>query len=634
MMNFRTYIKIVVLLLSINSYSQTNTFSKTITSPDKKLNFKLVISADGNLQYQITRDSLPIIQPSDIDIVVNEQHIGKNVFISNPEVFNENQKFGVYGSYREVNSQAIYAKFPVVSDSLNYELHVKVFDKGIGFRQVIPNTAKDSLTVSAEAVQFNFKDNPTVYSAENYESIWQTQKLDTVSKTQLHTFPVLAETKNHYVLLAEAMHLNYGAITLKANNQNGFTTHFTDRNYYSKTYTHTEDIVTPWRVIMINDNLNDLVNNSIVYELADKTPDEFSDTSWIKRGASAWSWISGGFQAQVYDKVKEMIDGASAMGWPYATIDDGWEHWENKWEQVKKLCDYAKTKDVKIILWKPTGDYKAAWQQKKFGNLKMIKGLLDPNYRNEFFKKAKEAGVAGLKIDFVDEGNLERINIYKTLLEETFEHQLVVNFHGSNMPSGLDRTYPNEVTREAVRGMENVWNKKLTNLYKYNTILPFSRYVIGPGDYTPILGFYADNAGSRAHQFANVFITNSPFSAMGIDPNKLKEMPEADIMMSVPTFWDETKVLNSSKIGEVAAIAKRFDKVWYLAVVNADKSQRIEIKYNEFLPSGKYKALIYKDKGEIEAFEIDKMTKEITSDEAIELNLKAGQGYLARFIKL
>lgn len=618
--------KLKTVLLLLMSVSLTISCSEEKShQKENGLEFQLSVNTSNELVYSISKGNKTLMENAKLGITIDGEDIGKNVVIKSEQTSKNTEVFKINGNYSEVKSNYTETIYNLSSKSFNYKIIVRTFKDGIGFKYIIEDGNKQH-TVTAENTEFKFQENDTIWAAKDYESTWDNYTMNTIKNSQKFAFPIMGKLNNNYILVSEAMALDYLAAHPKKKDTNTFGIGFDLLDFYDTSFQFKGELKNPWRVIMVNDNLNDLANNATIYKLADAPSNTMANTDWIKPGRAGWTWISGGFLAQNFEHMKAQITAVSKIGWEYMIIDDGWEHWDNKWEQVEKLCKHADSLNVKVILWKPTGDYKAEWQTKKFGDLDTIRGLLDDTYRKQFFQKAKQAGVAGLKVDFVNENNLERVNSVRTILEEAAKHQMIINFHGCSKPSGLERTYPNLIVQEAVRGMENVW--KSEDLYHYNTVLPFTRYIIGSGDYTPVTG-YENQAGSRAHQLALSVAIVAPLNAFGVSPIKLLELEELEFLKDIPVTWDETKVLPQSKIEDVAVIAKRKGSDWYLSVLNGRLEKNLQIDLSFFLEKGTYEMLSYSDTEEKNGLKKEKKT--VNASETIQITAKVGGGFAARF---
>ena len=254
-------------------------------------------------------------------------------------------------------------------------------------------------------------------------------------------------------------------------------------------------VVSPWRVTLLAADLNTLVNQDVIRSLCPPPSVDFSHASYTRPGRSIWHWLTGG--APKLEEQHTWIDGARQMGFEYYLIDDGWKRWntggERAWEALAGVVNYAKSQKVDIWAWVGAGE------------------VHDPKAREEYFQHAKRIGIVGLKIDFPKPANYEWINWYDETLRDAARLGLMIDFHGATKPSGRDRTWPNEMTREAIAGREQGRNPS-----RHDTALPFTRYVQGNADYTPVLFDPAKlNGASLAHELAQAIVFTSRIFVTG-----------------------------------------------------------------------------------------------------------------------
>jgi alpha-glucosidase len=202
---------------------------------------------------------------------------------------------------------------------------------------------------------------------------------------------------------------------------------------------------------------------------------------------------------------------------------------------------------------------------------------------------------------------------------------LLVNFHGANKPTGESRTWPNEMTREGIRGLEH---GRTTAWAEYNTIVPFARFLAGPADYTPLIFGDRRKDTTWTHQIATAIVFTSPVMVYAANPKSVLENPAAEVIKSIPSVWDETLVLPGSEIGEAAAFARRSGERWFVGVLNGPSAHKLRVSLS-FLKQGSYRATTVCDKGDGSAVEIEQRT--IGRKEVLELALRPGGGFVARF---
>jgi alpha-glucosidase len=220
------------------------------------------------------------------------------------------------------------------------------------------------------------------------------------------------------------------------------------------------------------------------------------------------------------------------------------------------------------------------------------------------------------------------IDHYHVLLREAAEHRLMVNFHGSNKPTGEPRTWPNELVRESVRGMEA---RRLQERARHDATLPFTRFLAGHADYTPVHFGERRADTTVAHQVATAAIFTAPLLTYGAHPKQMLESPCLPMIRSIPATWDETVVLPVSEIGEVAAFARRSGDTWFLAVVNGPQARTIRVPLS-FLAPGDHAALVVRDRKD-DPTAVDVAETTAKRDDTLAIDLAAGGGHVARYAK-
>jgi alpha-glucosidase len=202
----------------------------------------------------------------------------------------------------------------------------------------------------------------------------------------------------------------------------------------------------------------------------------------------------------------------------------------------------------------------------------------------------------------------------------------MVEFHGANKPAGESRTWPNELSREAIRGLEY---RSMNLRSVHNTTLPFTRFLAGHGDYTPVHFGERRRETSWAHQIASAIVFTSPLMIYGAHPQHLLENPAAELIKTIPSVWDETVVLPQSEIGELAAFARRSGKMWFVGIMNGLTGKTMRVPLN-FLEAGRYRATIVRDQmDDPAAVKIENVST--SRGEIVTIRMRAGGGFVARF---
>jgi alpha-glucosidase len=257
-----------------------------------------------------------------------------------------------------------------------------------------------------------------------------------------------------------------------------------------------------------------------------------------------------------------------------------------------------------------------------------MEGIDTAEERLAFFKRCREVGVAGVKIDFMDAESKDVIDFYTAALKDAAEYKLMINFHGANKPTGEARTWPNEITREGVRGLEyNKWSALPPQHY---AALPFTRYLAGHGDFTPCT-FNPDmlKATTVTMQLATAIVYTSPLLHWADKPHFYLNSPAVDLIKQIPSTWDQTIVLADSKIGELAAFARRKDDVWFVGIINAGPERQYDLNLS-FLDEGEYNAVLVRDRTDNPA-DITVENNTVNCEQKLTVEMCLGGGFVARF---
>ena len=356
----------------------------------------------------------------------------------------------------------------------------------------------------------------------------------------------------------------------------------------------------PWRVIIVG-KLEDVVASTLVTDVSE--PCRIEDTSWIKPGSVSWIYWAYNHGSNDYQIIRQYVDMAVDMHWPYVLIDAEWDEMKNG-GSIEDAIRYAHDRGIKPLLWYNSS---TAWL-KAWGAPGPHERLNAPELREREFAWLEKMGVAGVKIDFFAGDKQETMEYCIDLLECAARHHLLVNFHGATIPRGWQRTYPNLMSVEAVYGAE--WYNNNTTLTPkaaaHNATLPFTRNVIGPMDYTPCT--FSDSQHphitTHAHELALSVLFESPLLHWADKPESYLAQPRdvRDFMSALPTTWDETRLLGGYP-GEWVVMARRSGSTWYVTGINGkDNAQTLSFD-TSILPKGRYTLFADKPgyKGELPA---------------------------------
>lgn len=383
---------------------------------------------------------------------------------------------------------------------------------------------------------------------------------------------------------------------------------------------------TAWRVIITGHNPGVIVESNLVTHLADSNKPE--DDSWVVPGKSSWSWWSENDSPKDYNRLKDYVDFSAKMGWEYTLVDANWD--EMKGGTLKQLTDYAKSQGVGILSWYNSGGPHNVITEKP-RDLMHIREA-----RRAEFKKIQEWGIKGIKIDFFQRTSLVFCNYIYDILKDAADFQLLVNMHGSTIPRGLRRTYPNLMSFEAVKGAEAYRFASDYPVYAatHNTILPFTRNVIGPMDYTPVIFSDAQypHQTTFSHELELAVVFESGIQHFADSDKSYLEQADfvLDYLKKVPVAWEETKYV-AGLPGEMAVLARKKHNKWYLSGINGlDGAKRFGSGL-DFLEEGAYTVTLIKDGQNARSFAYE--TRSFMSGSEFEVEMLPQGGFSAIFEK-
>ncbi|MHC0442560.1 glycoside hydrolase family 97 catalytic domain-containing protein [Flavobacterium sp. 3-210] len=378
----------------------------------------------------------------------------------------------------------------------------------------------------------------------------------------------------------------------------------------------------PWRVITIG-GLADIVESTLIEDVS--IPTAFKTTDWIKPGKVSWNYWSNNHGTKDYKIVCEFTDLAVNMNWPYTLLDWEWDTMTNG-GNLEDALKYIDSKGIKPWMWYNSGgDHTWVPSTPK-------DRMLTHKNRIEEFTKLKKIGVAGVKVDFFESEKQDMINYYLDILEDAAQFEMMVYFHGCIVPRGWSRTYPNLMTYEAVRGAEwyNNGPEFSTTAPEHNTILPFTRNVVGAMDYTPVTFTNSQfpHHTSYGHELALSVIFESPLQHLADRPEGYYSLPDEakNFLKEVPTTWDTTKLIDGYP-GKDVTIARKKADAWYLGGISASDREEITKKIKlDFLSAGvKYRAVVIADGIHDKAFMSQVL--EVNKDSTIEVKLLRRGGF-------
>jgi alpha-glucosidase len=627
----RLAVRIVSLAAFLLAAENRLTSGETqVVSPNGSMRWQLV-EEGGRLHFRVTFKNKAVLEKSLLRFTLGGVDLTAGVKFGKAAAYQVEESYPWRGAHATAHNHYCGATFPVRhgASGTRYSLEVRAFDDGAAFRFVVPG--KDESRIPDEATTFVLPEGCTVWYHDlegHYEGVHAKKDVAAVRAGQWVAPPMTFKLPGGagYASITEAALVNYAGMALQADGHRGFRLrlgHDHPLSYPFRLRYSPEEalrlswpaairgpITTPWRVVLVGPDLNTLVNSDVIWNLCPPPDPELYpqgiNTPWIKPGRAVWKYLDGG--QNTLEGMKEYCRLAHELGFEHHVVEGIWARWTDA--DLKDFMDYARRRGVGIWLWQHS------------------KGVREPQERRAFFKRCQDLGVRGVKIDFFDHEAKEVIDLYQVLLREAAEHRLLVNFHGANKPTGEGRTWPNELTREAVKGMEA---SKLKDRTTHDVTLPFTRLLAGPADYTPV--HFGERRGNTtcAHQVASAAIFSAPLVLYAAHPAKLLDHPSADLIKTLPTFWDETVVLLPSEIGEVVVFARRRGTDWYLAILNGTAARRLTVPLS-FLKDGNYRTLLIRDDPASEAA-VRKEEATLRREVSLTIELREGGGFLARFVR-
>ena len=580
---------LMILCWGILLHAQTES---ELSSPNGEI--KVTLNITDKIYYSIAYDGDVLLKDNSLQLALKDEVLGQNPRLRRRK----------YVSVDEQLTPVMPLKFSTVTNQYNqltltfknYSVEFRAYDDGVAYRFV--TSRKGEVEVLGEEFAVNFPDDyllhlqqPGGFKTSYEEPYTHVSSNEWKPSDKMSVLPVLIDTRKQYkILISESDLTDYPCMFLKGTGDNGIVSTFPkaplafgEDGDRSLKITQEADYIAktsgarnyPWRYFVLTKDDRQLLENTMTYKLAGKN--QLQDVSWIKPGQVSWEWWNdaspygpdvnfvSGYNLETY---KYYIDFASKFGIPYIIMDEGWAkstrdpYTPNPKVDLHELIRYGKEKNVGIVLW-------LTWL------------TVENNF--DLFKTFNEWGIKGVKIDFMDRSDQWMVNYYERVAKEAAKHHLFVDFHGSFKPAGLEYKYPNILSYEGVRGME-----QMGGCYPDNSIyLPFMRNAVGPMDYTPgaMISMQPNvyraerpnsaSIGTRAYQLALFVIFESGLQMLADNPTLYYRNEDCTrFITTVRVTWDETVALEA-KAGEYAIIAKRKGDKWFIGgMTNNGQTER------------------------------------------------------------
>jgi len=564
---------------------------------------ELTVEVDPDGSISLERDGTRVLDPSPYGIRTpyGQFPTAFDLVEERTETIDETYELA-HGKESSPRHQATETTLSFAGEGGTVDLQVRVATDGVAYRYHIEGD-HDQYLLPGDGSGFRFPDGAVAWVSEyqaNHEG-HSCQSPVTALEGE-YNLPGLFRVEDSWALLCEAGvdgTWMAGRLTPADDHPVGVDIAFPEASPTSHVWGH-DPVTSPWRVAIVGD-LATVVESTLPTDLLEGPA---FDPEWVEPGRVAWSWWSSGSQVRDFETLKDYVDYAEERGWEYALVDAGWDE---AW--LPDLVDYADERGVGIEVWANFID------------------LNTESKREQRLSQWNEWGVDGIKVDFMDSDDQGRMQFYTDLAADAAEYELTVNFHGSAVPTGLRRRYPNILTYEGVRGAE--YYKWDTNTPEHNAILPFTRNVVGPMDYTPVT-FSADRRlTSAGHELALSVVYESGLQHYADSIESYADYPLAeDVLEAVPAAWDETVFLGGHP-GSEATLARRRGEQWFVGSITAGPARTIEVSLPDldFL-DGSTTATVTTDAADgsgLEAFE-----REVSPGGTLSVPVAEHGGFVAR----
>ena len=574
----RKLLRAAMLLLAVLMAACTAPDTWELVSKDNNIRFVLANKKDKgevNLCYSVYyRDTLAV-EKSLLGLVMDNCEYGKDAqFVSASAVKDISNAYQLKSGKKLNTTDECREQIFTFRNKENkqFNLIVRVYNDGVAFRYELPGEAGQMHTIQTEHTEFAVPVNGKAWihpydwndrHKPSYEQYCRSE-IDIRSECghgRGWAFPMLFNTNGIWMMITEA-HLNGSYPATHIDNAG------TDKAYKIRFPEPDEPIVpdavepvselpwfTPWRAIIIGDDLNTIFQTQMVSHL--NPASVVSDESWIEAGRASWSWWSNGSTPRDYKAQLKYVDLSAEMGWEYMLIDVGWQNMGNG-GTMEDVVKYAQKKGVGVWLWYHSG------AGRDNDSIPTHRLMSDPELRRAEMKRISEIGVKGIKVDFFDTDKQRIIQLYPALLKDAVDNHLLVDLHGATLPRGFERTYPNMLTTEAIRGAETLGRQeRCDQAAKHNATVPKT---------------------TMGHQLALAVVFESGFQCFADKAESYLSLPEQpkQFLKEVPAAWDES-ILLAGYPADYAVVARRSGDVWYIGGISGKEEER-EIEFT--LPAG------------------------------------------------
>lgn len=629
-------------------------------SPDGSITAAMSLESTGGLFYTVTKDDTPVVEKSALGFTIREDDLN---FLTVDDVQTER----ITGSYDNISGKFAHVEYDCNQTKVTFkgwdfyfDVTMRAYDDGYAFRYGIRaiDGGSGTITVESEDTEFALPQDSVVWAQPHqspapnrgdfvtYEESYRRRVSNSLDDLVI-TMPMLYQVDGTeiYSMITESGLIGsgfYGSHLSESQENSG--TGILQTVHAPGGRADPDNVISypfesPWR-LGITGTLKTVQESELVEKVYDEAeywkPDNYDELSpeeqeiynydWVESGVVAWNWLMYKNAGQNdWALQRQYVDLAYEMGWKYTILDGGWNANFNE-GQFLDFMDYANERGIKVIVW---CDALADFGN---GNIKILTSKLDT---------WESYGIAGIKIDFFDgllatnpshQGeDKETIEWYETIYQETAKRKMIVNCHGCNKPTGERRVYPNVISREAIRGNENI---SVDSTITVNGL--FVRAVVGPTDFTPVVTPLS-NGLTMGHQMALAILyecgapSMADFAETYTDMSGGSELAVTDFYEAIPSLRDETVFL-CGQLDRYYVAAVRVGNEWFIAGANTILETDVTFDFS-FLGDGTYSGYLYTDRERRNDEIVKTAVNDITKESRAEVTIPENGGFVYHLIK-
>ncbi|WP_460891478.1 glycoside hydrolase family 97 protein [Rufibacter soli] len=597
---------VLLLMGTLAACSQTTTAVKSagqekeysLASPDKSVVVSFRLTPDQRAVYTVSRNGAKVLQDSKLGVVMEDADLTKGLTLASVSKEEKvEDRYEILTAKRKKNTyRANKCTFRLKNaQGRQIEVIFQVSNDGVAFRYFFPGQSTEKKKITQEVTSFKFAQNTkgwlqpmsdakTGWERTNpsYEEFYQKGiAVGTPSPFKAGwVYPALFEAGDSWVLITESgPDGDYCGSRLAQNSPEGeYSVAFPqEQEKFPGGVLNPESTLpwySPWRIVAVG-SLKTIAESTLGTDLA--KPAIKMDQGFIKPGKASWSWALLKDDSTVYDVQKRFIDYAARMNWQYTLIDAEWDR-KIGYAKIKELADYAKTKNVGLLLWYNSA---GSWNGTPYTPKDK---MLTRQSRQQEFARLREMGIKGVKVDFFGGDGQSVMQYYIDILKDAAEYGILVNFHGCTLPRGWQRTYPNLMTMESIKGFEFITfdQRNADEEPTHATMLPFTRNVFDPMDFTPM---NLDKIPRITRRTTKGFeLALSVLFISGIQhyveiPTGMAKAPAyvQDYLKKVPSVWEDSKFIEGYP-GKRVIMARQAGGKWYVAGINGENTtQKLDL---------------------------------------------------------